>query len=125
MVLAFLSNAYEEEELENDSRVVLRLHPALAPFKACVLPLQKNKLGAKAQEVYTMLSSYFMVDYDDSGSIGRRYRRQDEIGTPLCVTIDFETEETGTVTVRHRDSMEQDRVAIGDLKDYIEKIIHF
>jgi glycyl-tRNA synthetase len=75
--------------------------------------------------VYTMLSSYFMVDYDDSGSIGRRYRRQDEIGTPLCVTIDFETEETGTVTVRHRDSMEQDRVAIGDLKDYIEKIIHF
>jgi glycyl-tRNA synthetase len=125
MVLAFLSNAYEEEQLENDTRVVLRLHPALAPFKACVLPLQKNKLGDLSQKVYQDLSRHFMVDYDESGSIGRRYRRQDEIGTPLCVTIDFETEPTGTVTVRHRDSMEQDRVAIDGLKDYIEQGIYF
>ena len=125
MALAFLCNAYEEEQLENDSRVVLRLHPALAPFKAAVLPLQKNKLGERAQALYQELSRHFMVDYDESGSIGKRYRRQDEVGTPLCITVDFETEETGSVTVRDRDSMQQERVAITELKAYIEDKIQF
>ena len=125
VALAFLCNAYEEEQLENDSRVVLRLHPALAPYKAAVLPLQKNKLGEAAQAVCKQLSSSFMVDYDDSGSIGKRYRRQDEVGTPFCITIDFETQETGTVTVRHRDSMVQERVAISDLELFIRKSIQF
>ncbi len=123
--LAFLCNAYEEQELENDSRVVLHLHPALAPYKAAVLPLQKNKLGEKAQSVYEELSRFFMVDYDETGSIGKRYRRQDEIGTPLCITVDFETEETGSVTVRDRDSMQQERVQIGALRDYIEDKLRF
>lgn len=123
--LAFLCNAYEEQELENDSRVVLHLHPALAPYKAAVLPLQKNKLGEKALSVYEELSRYYMVDYDETGSIGKRYRRQDEIGTPLCITVDFETEETGSVTVRDRDSMQQERVAIDALKSYIEEKLRF
>ncbi len=118
--LAFLCNAYEEQELENDTRVVLHLHPALAPYKAAVLPLQKNKLGALASEIYSDLAKYFMIDYDETGSIGKRYRRQDEIGTPICITVDFETEENGTVTVRDRDSMEQQRIAISELKAYIE-----
>jgi len=125
VALAFLCNAYEEEQLENDSRVVLRLHPALAPYKTAVLPLQKNKLGEAAQTVYKDLSRYFMVDYDDTGSIGKRYRRQDEVGTPFCITIDFETEETGTVTVRHRDSMAQERVAIRDLEPFIRQRVQF
>ena len=125
MVLAFLCNAYEEEQLENDTRVVLRLHPALAPYKACVLPLQKNKLGDRATELYQQLSKHFMVDYDESGSIGKRYRRQDEIGTPLCITVDFDTLEDNTVTVRQRDSMEQQRVSIDNLKQYIEEKIAF
>ncbi|NLE69585.1 MAG: glycine--tRNA ligase [Clostridiales bacterium] len=122
MALAFLSNAYEEEELEGgDTRVVLRLHPALAPFKVAVLPLQKNKLGDKAREVHRELSRHFMADYDESGSIGKRYRRQDEAGTPYCVTVDFDTLEEGTVTVRDRDSMTQDRVPLKDLKAYLEE----
>ena len=122
MALAFLSNAYEEEELEGgDTRVVLRLHPALAPFKVAVLPLQKNKLGDKAREVHRELSRHFMADYDESGSIGKRYRRQDEAGTPYCVTVDFDTLEQGTVTVRDRDSMTQDRVPLTDLKAYLEE----
>ena len=122
MALAFLSNAYEEEELEDgDTRVVLRLHPALAPFKVAVLPLQKNKLGDKAREVHRELSRHFMADYDESGSIGKRYRRQDEAGTPYCVTVDFDTLEEGTVTVRDRDSMTQDRVPLTDLKAYLEE----
>ena len=126
MALAFLCNAYEEEQLDNDdTRVVLHLHPALAPYKACVLPLQKNKLGERATKVRNELSKYFMVDYDESGSIGKRYRRQDEIGTPLCITIDFETEENDTVTVRDRDTMQQERVAVQDLKQYIEEKIAF
>ena len=125
VALAFLCNAYEEEQLENDTRVVLHLHPALAPYKAAVLPLQKNKLGEAAQAVYKELSRHFMIDYDDTGSIGKRYRRQDEVGTPFCVTIDFETEETGTVTVRHRDSMVQERVAINDLEFFIRGRIQF
>ena len=126
MALAFLCNAYEEQDLdENDSRVVLHLHPALAPFKAAVLPLQKNKLGARAQEIHEELSKYFMVDYDDSGSIGKRYRREDEIGTPFCITVDFETEENNTVTVRDRDSMEQIRIPVEELKSYIEGKLAF
>ena len=126
MALAFLCNAYEEQDLgENDSRVVLHLHPALAPFKAAVLPLQKNKLGGKAQEIHAELSKYFMVDYDDSGSIGKRYRREDEIGTPFCITVDFETEENDTVTVRDRDSMEQIRIPVSGLKSYIEGKLAF
>lgn len=125
MALAFLCNAYEEEQLDNDTRVVLHLHPALAPYKACVLPLQKNKLGESALKLHEELSKYFMVDYDESGSIGKRYRRQDEIGTPLCITVDFETEETGTVTVRDRDTMQQERIAVNDLKQFIEDKISF
>ncbi len=126
MALAFLCNAYEEQDLgENDSRVVLHLHPALAPFKAAVLPLQKNKLGARALAIHEELSKYFMVDYDDSGSIGKRYRREDEIGTPFCITVDFETEENNTVTVRDRDSMEQVRIPVDELKAYIESKLTF
>ncbi len=125
MALAFLCNAYEEEQLENDTRVVLRLHPALAPYKAAVLPLQKNKLGDQARQVYADLSRHFMVEYDDPGSIGRRYRRQDEIGTPFCITVDFETAETGTVTVRDRDTMLQDRVKLDELQHYIAGRIAF
>ncbi len=126
LALSFLCNAYEEQELEGgDVRTVLHLHPALAPYKAAVLPLQKNKLGEKATEVYRLLSKDFMVDYDETGSIGKRYRRQDEIGTPLCITVDFDTEADGTVTVRDRDTMTQDRVAIAELKTYIEKRLEF
>ena len=115
---------------KNDTRVVMRLHPALAPFKACVLPLSK-KLAPKAEEVRAELAKYFMVDYDETGSIGKRYRRQDEIGTPLCITIDFDTvgdgekEPDNCVTVRDRDTMEQVRVKIEDLRAYIEKKIEF
>ena len=122
-VLAVLSGAYDEEEVgENDVRTVMRLHPALAPFKAAVLPLSK-KLGDKAQEVYDELSKYFMVDYDEAGSIGKRYRREDEIGTPYCITIDFETLEDNAVTVRDRDTMEQVRLPISELKAYVENKI--
>ncbi|MHC1787008.1 MAG: glycine--tRNA ligase [Christensenellales bacterium] len=125
VALAFLCNAYEEEQLENDSRVVLHLHPALAPYKAAVLPLQKNKLGEAASAIYTELSRHFMVDYDETGSIGKRYRRQDEIGTPFCITVDFDTEPTGTVTVRERDSMVQERVEISRLQQYIQQKMAF
>ncbi|MGN1069553.1 MAG: His/Gly/Thr/Pro-type tRNA ligase C-terminal domain-containing protein, partial [Candidatus Fimadaptatus sp.] len=106
-------------------RTVLHLHPALAPFKCAVLPLQKNKLGAKAREVYEMLSADFMVDYDETGSIGKRYRRQDEIGTPYCITVDFDTLEDETVTIRDRDSMTQERIAISALHDYIAGKLKF
>ena len=120
VALAFLCEAYDEETLEGgDSRVLMRLHPALAPYKAAVLPLQKNKLGAKAREVHAMLSKYFMVEYDETQSIGKRYRRQDEIGTPFCVTVDFDTLEDDTVTLRDRDTMEQVRMPISELAAYI------
>ena len=126
VALAFLCNAYEEQELEGgDSRVVLHLHPALAPYKAAVLPLQKNKLGELATEVFEKLSQKFMVEYDETGSIGKRYRRQDEIGTPYCITVDFDTVENGTVTVRDRDTMAQERVAIDQLETYIESRMAF
>ena len=126
MVLAFLCNAYEEQELEGgDVRNVLHFHPALAPFKCAVLPLQKNKLGGLATEVYEKLAKHFMVDYDETGSIGKRYRRQDEIGTPYCVTVDFDTQETGVVTVRDRDTMEQEKVHVDDLVAYLAKKIEY
>ena len=126
VALAFLCDAYDEETLENgDVRSVLHLHPALAPYKAAVLPLQKNKLGDKAREVYELLAKHFMVDFDDSGAIGKRYRRQDEIGTPLCITIDFDTLEDDTVTVRDRDTMAQVRMPIAELEGYIQKEIDF
>ena len=126
VALAFLCDAYDEETLENgDVRNVLHLHPALAPYKAAVLPLQKNKLGDKAREVYELLAKHFMVDFDDSGAIGKRYRRQDEIGTPLCITIDFDTLEDETVTVRDRDTMAQVRMPIAELEGSIQKEIDF
>ena len=126
VALAFLCDAYDEETLENgDVRSVLHLHPALAPYKAAVLPLQKNKLGDKAREVYELLAKHFMVDFDDSGAIGKRYRRQDEIGTPLCITIDFDTAEDNTVTVRERDTMEQIRLPISELEAFIAKAVEF
>jgi glycyl-tRNA synthetase len=123
--LSFLCDAYDEEELENgETRTVMHLHPALSPFKAAILPLQK-KLGEKAGDVYSMLSKKFMVDYDESGAIGRRYRRQDEIGTPMCITIDFDTLEDDTVTVRDRDTMEQIRLPIDKLVEHIDSKVNF
>ena len=136
MALAFLCEAYDEEVVGTDKkgnpdvRTVLRLHPALAPFKAAVLPLSK-KLSPKAEEIYHMLQKDFMVDFDDAGSIGKRYRREDEIGTPLCITVDFQTvgddtcEADNCVTVRDRDTMEQVRVPINQLKSYIEEKCRF
>ncbi|MEG0913389.1 MAG: glycine--tRNA ligase [Oscillospiraceae bacterium] len=125
VALAFLCEAYDEEDLgEGDTRVVLRLHPALAPFKACVLPLSK-KLTEQATKVRDMLAENFMTDYDETGSIGKRYRRQDEIGTPFCMTYDFESESDGCVTVRNRDTMLQERVKIDDLREYIENALKF
>ena len=125
VLLAFLCNAYDEEtDDKGDTRVVLRLHPALAPFKAAVLPLSK-KLNEGAGKVYAELSKYFMIDYDDAGSIGKRYRREDEIGTPFCITYDFDSETDGCVTVRDRDTMEQVRLPIAELKSYIESKLEF
>ena len=125
VVLAFLCNAYEEEEIaEGDVRTVLHLHPSLAPYKVAILPLSK-KLSEKANEVYDKLSKKFMCDYDETGSIGKRYRRQDEIGTPFCVTIDFDTLEDETVTIRDRDTMEQIRLKIDELESWIEEKIEF
>ena len=125
--LAFLVDAYDEEIIDaekNDTRVVLHFHPALAPYKAAVLPLSK-KLAEGAGKIYTELSEYFMVDYDDAGSIGKRYRREDEIGTPFCITYDFDSVEDGCVTVRDRDTMEQVRIPIAGLREYIEEKIAF
>lgn len=125
VALAFLVDAYDEEELEGgDKRTVLHLHPALAPYKAAILPLSK-KLSDNALEIYSQLSKKFNVEYDEAGSIGKRYRRQDEIGTPFCITIDFETENDGAVTVRNRDTMLQERIKIEDLTAYIEKSLEF
>lgn len=124
--LAFLCDSYEEQELgEGDTRVVLHLHPALAPYKACVLPLQKNKLGELATGIYNKLAPHFMMEYDETGSIGKRYRRQDEIGTPFCITVDFQTVEDQTVTVRERDSMEQTRVHVDKLTETIREKLTF
>ncbi|MDE5756095.1 MAG: glycine--tRNA ligase [Clostridia bacterium] len=126
MVLALLCNAYEEQELEGgDSRVVMHFHPAIAPYKVAVLPLQKKALGEKSEELYRQLSKKFSATYDETASIGKRYRRQDEIGTPYCVTVDFDTLEDNCVTVRERDSMEQERVAIDKLEEYLAKRMEY
>jgi len=126
-------DAYDEEVLDaekNDVRVVLHLHPALAPYKAAILPLSK-KLGDKAGEIYDELSKYFPVDYDETGSIGKRYRREDEIGTPFCITVDFatvgddNTPADNCVTVRDRDTMEQVRIPVSEVRKYIEERIAF
>ena len=125
VALAFLCNAYEEEEVgEGDVRTVLHLHPFLAPYKVAVLPLSK-KLSEKAEEVYTMLAKDFMCDYDEAGSIGKRYRREDEIGTPYCVTVDFDTLEDESVTIRDRDTMEQVRVKIAELPNWLAEKVKF
>jgi len=125
VTLAFLCNAYEEQELgEGDTRIVLHLHPALAPYKAAILPLSK-KLNDKADEVFQTLAKVFPVDYDEAGSIGKRYRRQDEIGTPYCITVDFDTLEDNQVTVRDRDTMEQIRIPIEQVEKYISEKIAF
>ncbi|MBQ7059345.1 MAG: glycine--tRNA ligase [Firmicutes bacterium] len=125
VALAFLCDAYDEEQVgENDTRVVLHFHPTLAPVKIAVLPLSK-KLGEKAGEVYQDLLKKYDVEYDETGSIGKRYRRQDEIGTPFCLTVDFDTLEDGCVTIRHRDSMEQERIAIADLDAYFSDKFSF
>ena len=125
VALAFLCNSYEEEKIdENDTRVVLHLHPALAPYKVAVLPLSK-KLSEKAKEVYAKLSKKFMCDYDEAGSIGKRYRREDEVGTPYCVTIDFDTLEDDTVTIRDRDTMEQIRLKIDEVANWVEEKLVF
>ena len=127
LFLTVLTEAYDEElvdEAKNDTRVVLRLHPFLAPFKAAVLPLSK-KLGAQAEALADELSKSFSVDYDDAGSIGKRYRREDEIGTPFCITYDFDSLEDNCVTVRDRDTMQQERVKIADLEAYISERIKF
>ena len=125
VALAFLCNAYDEQELEGgDVRTVMHLHPALAPFKCAVLPLSK-KLSDKATELYAKLSKRFMVDFDETGSIGKRYRREDEIGTPFCVTVDFDTENDGCVTVRDRDTMEQVRMPIDEVAAFVEARLDF
>ena len=125
MTLALLCNAYEEEKIsEDDTRTVLHLHPALAPFKVAVLPLSK-KLSDKATSIYQELSKEFMCDYDEAGSIGKRYRREDEIGTPYCITVDFDTLEDNMVTIRDRDTMEQVRVEINKVKDWVNDKLKF
>ena len=129
LVLAFLVDAYDEETVtdakgKEDTRVIMRLHPALAPYKAAVLPLSK-KLEDQALPIYDELCKYFMVEYDASGSIGKRYRREDEIGTPFCICVDFDTAEDKCVTIRDRDTMEQVRVPITEVKDYIEERLNF
>ena len=125
VTLAFICEAYDEEAVgENDLRTVMRFHPALAPYKACVLPLSK-KLSEGARKVYELLSEDFFIDYDEAGSIGKRYRRADEIGTPFCLTYDFDSEEDGSVTIRDRDTMAQERVKIEDLKAFLAEKIKF
>ena len=125
LFLAVLCEAYDEEKIDDkDTRVVLHFHPALAPVKAAVLPLSK-KLNEQAEKVFEQLSRDFMVEYDDAGSIGKRYRRQDEIGTPFCITYDFDSAEDGCVTVRDRDTMQQERISIDKLNDYIAEKVKF
>ena len=127
VTLAFLVEAYDEEIVDpekNDTRVVMHFHPAIAPIKAAILPLSK-KLSEKAEELYFDLAKDFRCEFDEAGSIGKRYRRQDEIGTPFCITYDVDSEEDGCVTIRERDSMEQERVKIEDVKSYINERIKF
>ena len=125
LFLAIICDAYDEEQLEDGSiRVVMHLHPALAPIKAAILPLPK-KLSEKAGELHDELAKYFNVDFDDAGAIGKRYRRQDDIGTPFCITYDFDTENDGCVTVRERDTMQQVRIPLTEVRSYIEERIFF
>lgn len=124
LMLAVLSEAYEEQPLENETRVVMHFHPAIAAYKVAVLPLQKN-LSEKAKEMYQTLKQHFMCTYDEAGSIGKRYRRQDEIGTPYCITIDFDTLENGSVTVRDRDTMEQVRMTLDQVIAFVQEKITF
>lgn len=125
VTLAFLCEAYDEEQLEDgDSRNVLRFHPAIAPIKAAILPLSK-KLGEEALKIYDTLRKDFMCQYDDTGSIGKRYRRQDEIGTPYCITFDFDSLEDKSVTIRYRDSMKQERIKIEELSEFLKNKIEF
>ena len=126
LMLAVLSEAYDEEQLEGgDTRVVMHFHPAIAAYKVCVLPLQKKEMGEKAKALYKQLCKHFPCTYDEAGSIGKRYRRQDEIGTPFCVTVDFDTLQDDTVTLRDRDSMEQIRMPISELAAYVESKIKY
>ena len=126
LVLAILDNSYEIEELENnDTREVLKLPPFLAPYKACVLPLAKKYHSKKAQEIYKELTKHFMCEYDESGSIGKRYRREDAIGTPWCITIDDETINNNTVTIRDRDTMKQEKIKIDEIVNYINSRINY
>ena len=125
LFLAVLCDAYDVEEVDGEEREVLRILPSLAPYKACVLPLAKKYHSEKADEVYQLLNKHFMVSYDDTGSIGKRYRRADAIGTPWCITIDDETINNGTVTVRDRDTMEQVTLKIEEVVNYIEEKIKF
>jgi glycyl-tRNA synthetase len=124
LMLAVLCEAYDEEQLENETRVVMHFHPALAAYKVAVLPLQKQQ-SEKAREVYNKLSNYFMCTFDEAGSIGKRYRRQDEIGTPICLTVDFDTLEDNTVTLRDRDTMEQIRLSVDEVVPYVLEKIKF
>ena len=124
LTLVTLCDAYEEQQLEKDTRVVLHLHPFLAPYKACVLPLSKQLKG-KAEEVFALLAKHFSVTFDETGSIGKRYRRQDAIGTPYCITVDFDTENDESVTIRDRDTMEQIRIKISDIKEFLAKKVEF
>ena len=121
LILTLLSDAYTKELIDNEERIVLKIHPALAPVKVTVLPLMKKIHGEKAKEIYSSLSKYFSCSYDETGSIGKRYRRSDAIGTPFCITIDDETLNNNTVTIRDRDTMEQITLNLEELKDYIEK----
>ena len=126
LVLALLDQAYEEETLENgETREVLHLHPFLAPYKIAVLPLVKKYHSEKALEIYQDLTKDFFVTYDETGSIGKRYRRQDVIGTPFCLTVDDETMEKGTVTIRDRDSMEQITLSLDEVRTYIQEKLRF
>ena len=125
LLLAILADSYTVEELENDTREVLKIHPALAPYKVSILPLAKKYHGEKAGEVYDLLSKYFMCSYDEAGSIGKRYRRSDACGTPYCITIDDETINNNTVTIRDRDTMEQITLKLDEIVDYIEDKIRF
>ena len=125
LILMFLCNGYEEQEIaEGDVRTVLHIHPALAPYKLAVLPLSK-KLSPKAMEIHDRLAKSFMCDYDEAGSIGKRYRREDEIGTPYCVTVDFDTLEDNKVTIRDRDTMEQIRIDINEIENWIKEKLKF
>lgn len=122
LMLALMCDSYEDEQLENDSRTLMRLDPKVAPVKACVMPLSK-KLRDNAMEVYTLLAEHFNIEYDESGSIGRRYRRQDQVGTPFCITVDFDTLDDKAVTLRDRDTMQQERISIDQLVEKLNNLI--